>query len=148
MARYLRMLFKFGEFAGVGIKTGTERDARTGSGTEKRGAIFCGGKGHHREKPDSLNEYRRGAFPVGRHPRRYFLVYIAVVQSNALVTRIFSLRSFLVLRQAGACTKGSGIYTVPRHHKRLPGSFSPQCRRCTVQYVPGPCRFARHAPSD
>lgn len=77
-----------------------------------------------------------------------FLVYIAVLQSNAPVTRIFFLRSFRVLRQAEACTKGSGIYTVPRQHKRLPGSFSPQYRRCTVQCVPGPCRFARHAPSD
>ena len=73
---------------------------------------------------------------------------IAVLRSNALVTRIFSPRSFRVLRQAGACTKGSGIYTVRRQHKRLPGSFSPQYRRCTVQCVPGPCRFARHAPSD
>ena len=26
-----------------------------------------------------INEYRRGAFPVGRHPRRYFLVYIAAI---------------------------------------------------------------------
>ena len=102
----------------------------------------------HRKNADPISEYRRGAFPVGRHPRRYFLVYIAVLQSNALVTRIFSPRSFLVLQQAGACTKGSGIYTVPRQHKRLPGSFSPQYRRCTVQCVPGPCRFARHAPSD
>ena len=25
------------------------------------------------------NEYRRGAFPVGRHPRRHFLVYVASV---------------------------------------------------------------------
>ena len=77
-----------------------------------------------------------------------FLVYRAALRSNAPVTRIFSPRSFRVLRQAGACTKGSGIYTVHRQHKRLPGSFSPQYRRCTVQCVPGPCRFARHAPSD
>ena len=77
-----------------------------------------------------------------------FLVYRAVFRSNAPVTRIFSPRSFRVLRRAGVCTKGSGIYTVHRQHKRLPGSFSPQYRRCTVQCVPGPCRFARHAPSD
>ena len=77
-----------------------------------------------------------------------FLVYIAALRSNAPVTRIFSPRSFRVLRRAGACTKGSGIYTVRRQRKRLPGSFSPQYRRCTVQCVPGPCRFARHAPSD
>ena len=70
------------------------------------------------------------------------------LQSNAPVTRIFFLRSFLVLQQAGVCTKGSGIYTVHRQHKRLPGSFSPQYRRCTVQCVPGPCRFVRRAPSD
>ena len=70
------------------------------------------------------------------------------LQSNAPVTHIFSPRSFRVLRRAEACTKGSGIYTVHWQHKRLPGSFSPQYRRCTVQCVPGPCRFARHAPSD
>ena len=28
---------------------------------------------------DPINEYRRGAFPVGRHPRRHFLVYVAAV---------------------------------------------------------------------
>ena len=77
-----------------------------------------------------------------------FLVYRAALRSNAPVTRIFSPRFFRVLRRAGVCTKGSGIYTVHRQHKRLPGSFSPQYRRCTVQCVPGPCRFARHAPSD
>ena len=87
-------------------------------------------------------------FTKGKYPRRIFLVYIAVLRSNAPVTRIFSPRSFRVLRQAGACTKGSGIYTVRRQRKRLPGSFSPQYRRCTVQCVQGPCRFARHAPSD
>ena len=73
---------------------------------------------------------------------------LAALRSNVPVTRIFSPRSFRVLRRAGACTKGSGIYTVRRQHKRLPDSFSPQYRRCTVQCVPGPCRFARHAPSD
>jgi hypothetical protein len=40
--------------------------AGTGSGTEKRRTIFCGGKEHHRENPDPLDESRRGAFPVGR----------------------------------------------------------------------------------
>ena len=110
--------------------------------------LFCRGKEHHRKNTDPINECCRGTFPVGRHPRRHFLVYVAVLRSNAPVTRIFSPRSFRVLRQAGACTKGSGIYTVHRQHKRLPGSFSPQYRRCTVQCVPGPCRFARHAPSD
>ena len=62
-----------------GLPQGTERDARTGSCTEKRGTIFCRGKGHHRKSADPINEYRRGAFPVGRHPRRYFLVYIAAI---------------------------------------------------------------------
>ena len=37
--------------------------ARTGSGTEKRGTIFCGRKGHHRKSADPINEYRRGLFP-------------------------------------------------------------------------------------
>ena len=90
---------------------------------------------------------RRGTFLFWKAPRRHFLVYVAALRSNAPVTRIFSPRSFRVLQQARACTKGSGIYTAHRQHKRLPGSFSPQYRRCTVQCVPGPCRFARHAPS-
>ena len=34
--------------------------------------LFCRGKEHHRENTDPINEYRRGAFPVGRHPRRIF----------------------------------------------------------------------------
>ena len=38
--------------------------------------FFCRGKGHHRENPDPINEYRRGAFLVGRCPRRIF-VYAA-----------------------------------------------------------------------
>ena len=75
-------------------------------------------------------------------------IKVAALRSNAPVTRIFSPRSFRVLRRAGACTKGSGIYTVHRQHKRLPGSFSPQYRRCTVRCLPGPCRFVRRAPSD
>ena len=29
-------------------------------------------RGHHRENTDPINKYRRGAFPVGRHPRRIF----------------------------------------------------------------------------
>ena len=45
------------------------------------------------------------------------------LRSAAPVTHIFFLQSFLVLRQAEACTKGSGIYTVHRQHKRLPVSF-------------------------
>ena len=61
------------------VPQGTKRDARVGSGAEKRGTIFCRGKGHHRENPDPINEYRRGAFPVGRLPQRYFLVYVAAV---------------------------------------------------------------------
>ena len=34
----------------------TERDAGTGSGTEKYRTFFCRGKGHHREKTDPLNK--------------------------------------------------------------------------------------------
>ena len=40
----------------------TERDARTGSGTEKRRTIFCGGKEHHRKNTDPINECCRGIF--------------------------------------------------------------------------------------
>ena len=55
-----------------GLPQGTERDARTGSCAEKRRTLFCRGKGHHRENPDSINEYRRGAFLLGKRPRRLF----------------------------------------------------------------------------
>ena len=130
-----------------GLPQGTERNARTGSGTEKCRTLFCRGKGHHRENTDTLKKVAE-ELPRWEASSADFLVYRAALRSNAPVTRIFSPRSFRVLRRAGACTKGSGIYTVHRQHKRLPGSFSPQYRRCTVQCVPGPCRFARHAPSD
>ena len=39
---------------------------------EKRRTLFCRGKGHHRENPDSINEYRRGTFLLGKRPRRLF----------------------------------------------------------------------------
>jgi DNA polymerase-3 subunit gamma/tau len=51
------------DFKRISIDTITERDAGTGSGTEKCGTIFCGGKGHHRENSDPISEYRRGFFP-------------------------------------------------------------------------------------
>ena len=98
------------------------------------------------EHPDA--QIIDGVLPAYDVPESALSDYLRPDWSNAPVTRIFSPRSFRVLRRAGACTKGSEIYTVRRQHKRLPGSFSPQYRRCTVQCVPGPCRFARHAPSD
>ena len=130
-----------------GLPQGAEREAGTGSGTEKCRTFFCRGKEHHRENTDTLKKSPR-SFHSWEASSADFSVYMAVLRSNAPVTRIFSPRSFRVLRQAGVCTKGSGIYTVHRQHKRLPGSFSPQYRRCTAQCVLGPCRFARHAPSD
>ena len=39
---------------------------------EKRRTLFCRGKGHHRENSDPINEYRRGAFLLGKRPRRLF----------------------------------------------------------------------------
>ena len=135
------------ESCSLGLPQSTGRNARTGSGAEKYRTFFCRGKEHHRENTDTLKKSPRN-FPSWEASSADFLVYRAVLRSNAPVTRIFSPRSFRVLRRAGACTKGSGIYTVRRQHKRLPGSFSPQYRRCTVQCVPGPCRFVRRAPSD
>lgn len=130
-----------------GLPQGTQRDAGTGSGTEKCRTFFCRGKEHHRENTDTLKKSPR-SFPCWEASSADFLVYIAALRSNAPVTRIFSPRSFRVLRRAEACTAGSGTYTVHRQHKRPPASFSPQYRRCTIQCVPGPCRFARRAPSD
>ena len=84
--------------------------------------FFAEEKEHHRENTDTLKKSPR-SFPSWEASSADFLVYRAVLRSNAPVTRIFSPRSFRVLRQAGVCTKGSGIYTVHRQHKRLPGSF-------------------------
>ena len=64
--------------------------------------FFCGGKGHHRENADPINEYRRGAFPVGRHPRRHFLVYVAAV---LFYKPIFTQPLGFVLCAAGAVEK-------------------------------------------
>ena len=45
------------------------------------------------------NEYRRGAFPVGRHPRRHFLVYVAAV--------LFYEPIFTQPLSFGLCTAGT-----------------------------------------
>ena len=129
-----------------GLPQGTQRDAGTGSGTEKCRTFFAEEK-NTTEKTQTRKKVAEELSLLGGI-LGVFLVYIAVFRSNAPVTRIFSPRSFRALRRAGACTKGSGIYTVHRQHKRPPVSFSPQYRRCTVQCVLGPCRFARRAPSD
>ena len=39
-----------------GLPQGTERNARTGSGTEKCRTFFCRGKEHHRENTDTLKK--------------------------------------------------------------------------------------------
>ena len=62
-----------------GLPQGAEREAGTGSGTEKCGTIFCGGKGHHRENSDPISEYRRGFFPFWEASSAVFLVYIAAI---------------------------------------------------------------------
>ena len=62
-----------------GLPQGTQRDAGTGSGTEKCGTIFCGEKRYHRESQDPINEYRRGAFPFWEASSAVFLVYIAAI---------------------------------------------------------------------
>ena len=72
-----------------GLPQGTERDARTGSGTEKCRTFFCRGKEHHRENTDTLKKSRRGAFPVGRHPRRFFSLYSSFSEQCACYPYIF-----------------------------------------------------------
>ena len=134
-----------------------EDDTRTTARRGTRGRNWVG----HRKMENVFLQRKRTPPRKHRHVKKVaeelpsweassadFLVYIAVFRSNAPVTRIFSPRSFRVLRRAEACTAGSGTYTVHRQHKRPPASFSPQYRRCTIQCVPGPCRFARRAPSD
>lgn len=55
-----------------GLPQGTERDARTGSGTEKRGAIFCGGKASTGERAGSIRTNCRELTARGRHPAIFF----------------------------------------------------------------------------
>ena len=44
--------------------------------------------GHH-HRPEQINEYRRGAFPVGRHPRRFFSLYSSFAEQCACYPYIF-----------------------------------------------------------
>ena len=58
------------------LSQSTGRDATIDESTEKCGVVFCGGQEQSPIAAYPINEYRRGAFPVGRHPRRIF-VYAA-----------------------------------------------------------------------
>ena len=54
------------------LPQGTERDARTGSGTEKRGTIFCGGKASTGERAGSIRKDCRELTARGLHPVIFF----------------------------------------------------------------------------
>ena len=71
-----------------GLPQGAERDAGTGSGTEKCRTFFCRGKEHHRENTDTLKKSPR-SFPCWEASSADFLVYIAALRSNAPVTVYF-----------------------------------------------------------
>ena len=68
-----------------------------------------------------LNEYRRGAFPVGRHPRRYFLVYVAAV---LFYEPIFTQPLSFGLCAAGAVEKFATDRTVSVMYFRDPIGIS------------------------
>ncbi len=55
-----------------GLPQGTERDAGTGSGTEKRGTIFCRRKASTGERAGSINADCRELTVRGRHPAIFF----------------------------------------------------------------------------
>ena len=55
-----------------GLPQGTERDARTGSGTEKRGTLFCGGKAITGERAGSINADCWELTVRGRHSAIFF----------------------------------------------------------------------------
>ena len=55
-----------------GLPQGTERDAGTGSGTEKRGTIFCGGKTSTGERAGSMRTNCRELTVSGRFPAIFF----------------------------------------------------------------------------
>ncbi len=56
-----------------GLPQGTERNARTGSGTEKRGTIFCGGKASTGERAGSIKADCRELTVSGRFPAIFFV---------------------------------------------------------------------------
>ncbi len=60
-AEFAELLTKRKQLTRTTARHGTR--CRNWFGTEKCGTIFCGGKGHHRENSDPINEYRRGLFP-------------------------------------------------------------------------------------
>ena len=88
-----------------GLPQGAERDAGTGSGTEKCRTFFCRGKEHHRENTDTLKKVTE-ELPCWEASSADFLVYTAALRSNAPVTRIFSPRSFRIA--------GTAVYTDSR----------------------------------
>ena len=55
-----------------GLPQGTERDAGTGSGTEKYRTIFCGGKASTGERAGSIRTNCRELTARGRHPAIFF----------------------------------------------------------------------------
>ena len=57
------------------LPQGTERDAGTGSGAEKRGTFFCGGKASTGERTDSIKTDCRELTESGRLPVFFVLCY-------------------------------------------------------------------------
>ena len=73
------------------------------------------------DRSTPINEYRRGAFPVGRHPRRYFLVCVAAI---LFYEPIFTQPLSFGLCAAGAVEKFATDRTVSVVYLRDPISIS------------------------
>ena len=65
-----------------GLPQGTERDARTGSGTEKRRTIFCGRKNSTGERADSIRTKYRELTVSGQLP--VFFMFYYPIGNNAV----------------------------------------------------------------
>ena len=58
-----------------GLPQGTQRDAGTGSGTEKCRTFFCRGKEHHRENTDTLKKVAEELSQLGGILGGFFSLY-------------------------------------------------------------------------
>ena len=72
-----------------GLPQGTERDAGTGSGTEKCRTFFCRGKEHHRENADTLKKVAEELSQLGGILGGFFSLYSSFAEQCACYPYIF-----------------------------------------------------------
>lgn len=72
-----------------GLPQGAERDAGTGSGTEKCRTFFCRGKEHHRENTDTLKKVAEELSLLGGILGGFFSLYSSFAEQCACYPYIF-----------------------------------------------------------